>query len=169
MTARQIGSHICRSSIVKMNVIIFGMAVENISHYSVISASICLHIHNWFDISQSLLLAAIGLIFLEHWNHFFSHFYIFFSDRIIASQSISSRPHHHCNFARMCLAVSILLRISTQKYILYISYSPLVLCFYFVKTINSKLLEVLNGLLSLDPSKNRFHVISTQNEQISHI
>lgn len=30
----------------------------------------CLHINNWFDISQSLRLPAIGLIFPERWNHF---------------------------------------------------------------------------------------------------
>lgn len=62
MTARQIGNHIWRSTIVKMNVIIFVMGVEDISHYSVILGVNFeqvllmfqyLHVNNWFNISQS--------------------------------------------------------------------------------------------------------------------
>lgn len=40
VTARQIGNHIWRSSIVKSNVILFGMDIENISHYTAVSVSL---------------------------------------------------------------------------------------------------------------------------------
>lgn len=75
-----------------------------------------LHINNWFDISQSLLLAAIWVIFPEHWNHFlflicFHTFSFYFlavlSSLSFRSHSLFSRLITYWIFVFMCVLIRI--------------------------------------------------------------
>lgn len=100
----------------------------------------CLHINNWFDISQSLLLPAIGLIFQERWNNFlllvFSDFIIcFFSSYRIILITLHFQQAYHtlyfCVYVFVCtyLCVSILPWIYSQNHSLYICTSSCIISF----------------------------------------
>lgn len=56
-----------------------------------------LHINNWFDISQSLLLAVILVIFPEHWNHSLLVTFLTFSFSY-SPPTLTSFQYHHSNY-----------------------------------------------------------------------
>lgn len=72
-----------------------------------------LHINNWFDISQSLRLASIVVIFPEWWNYFhflpFSSFFIFFLSSYslplftIIQITLYIQPSYHTLFSWVCV------------------------------------------------------------------
>lgn len=127
-----------------MNVITFGMDVENISHYSDTSVNLeqvalmlqYLHINNWFDISQSLafacdsgniprVLKSFSLSPLFSVFHFLFSFYplpVFTIIQItVHIQQAYDTFHFLCLCERVC--VSVLPPIQSQSVLIHLSIS----------------------------------------------
>lgn len=91
-----------------------------------------LHINNWFDISQSLLLAVILVIFPEHWNHSLLVTFLTFSFSY-SPPTLTSFQYHHSNYTPSPAELSYtIFFLGTFVCVTVTSTSPFTVCIFYL-------------------------------------